>query len=262
MIEILTLFAGGLLAGTLGGLLGIGGGVVLMPMLRFIVGLSPAHAAGTCILAVFFATLGGTRRHYKQGNISIRSIYPIMISGAVATVVFSIFFLYLSTRERWLDLGIGIVFSLISLRMIAEGIFDHSRKTDRQTDVVMRDSPVQKIAIGSTAGALPGLLGIGTGVILVPAFTYLLAAPIKIAMASSLACFSVNAFISSVFKWFQGFISLEVALPICLGTFIGASFGARLNKSFSSGILRLAFGLLFTYVSLKFILSFAGWQNG
>lgn len=258
MIDILTLFGGGLLAGTLGGLLGIGGGVVLMPMLRFIVGLSPAHAAGTCILAVFFTTIGGTWRHHRLGNIYIRSIYPIMISGAAATVIFSVVFLYLSTRERWLDLGIGIVFSLISLRMIAEGIFGLSRQTDTQSGVVMKNSLAQKIVIGSVAGGLPGLLGIGTGVILVPAFTYLLAAPIKMAMASSLACFSVNAFISSAFKWGQGFVNLEVALPICLGTLIGANFGARLNKSFSSRVLRLAFGLLFSYVSIKFILTFAG----
>lgn len=257
MIDILTLFGGGLLAGLLGGLLGIGGGVVLMPMLRFVVGLSPAHAAGTCVLAVFFTTLGGTWRHAKLGNISIRSVYPIIISGAAATVMFSFLFLYLSTREQWLDLGMGIVFSLISLRMIAEGIFKLSDQADKRTSPEMNDSPMQKIAIGFVAGALPGLLGIGTGVILVPAFTYLLAVPIKIAMASSLACFSVNAFISAAFKSWQGFVNLEVALPICLGTLIGANFGARLNKSFSSRILRLAFGLLFLYVSFKFVLSFA-----
>ena len=108
------------------------------------------------------------------------------------------------------------------------------------------------------AGALPGLLGIGTGVILVPTFTYILGASIRIAMASSLICFSVNALISSTFKWYQGFIDLNVALPICLGTLLGASFGARLNKIFSSGVLRIAFGLVFCYVALKFILSFMG----
>jgi uncharacterized membrane protein YfcA len=258
MVDIATLFGGGLLAGILGGLLGIGGGVVLMPMLRFIVGLSPAYAAGTCIVAVFFTTLGGTWRHRKLGNIHLRSIYPIMISGAVATVIFSFVFLYLSTRGRWLDLGIGAVFSLISLRMIAEGIFGFSGQADRRTAAEIKDNPWQKIGIGFVAGALPGLLGIGTGVILVPAFTYLLAAPIKLAMASSLACFSINAFISSAFKGWQGFVDLNVAVPICLGTLIGANFGARLNKSFSSRILRFAFGLLFLYVSFKFILLFAG----
>jgi len=105
-------------------------------------------------------------------------------------------------------------------------------------------------------GALPGLLGIGTGVILVPAFTFILKAPIKTAMASSLACFSVNALISSGFKYEQGFIDLNVALPLCLGTALGANFGVTLNRRVSSNALKLLFGLVFTYISLKFILSY------
>lgn len=259
MFEILMLLGGGFLAGALGGLLGIGGGVVLMPMLRFFVGLSPAHAAGTCILAVLFTTLGGTHRHYRQGNIRPRSIYPIMISGALATTVFSLVFLYLSARERWLDLGIGLVFFLISLYMIAEGVHNlTNRKKEKKNCGELKGTLLQKISIGSLAGALPGLLGIGTGVILVPTFTYLLSAPIKVAMASSLACFSVNAFISSLFKFWQGFLDLNTALPICLGTLFGANLGAKLNKIFSSGALRLAFGIFFAYVSLKFIRLFAG----
>jgi len=258
IFEIIMLLVGGLLAGALGGLLGIGGGIVLMPMLRFLAGLSPAYAAGTCILAVFFTTLGGSYRHYKLGHVNPRSLTPVMIAGAVATVIFSFVFLYLSTRERWLDLGVGLVFALISLRMIAEGIPGLLRTGKNQTNGrVVRSALTPKIAIGSLAGALPGLLGIGTGVILVPAFTYVLNFPIKVAMASSLTCFSVNAFISSVFKYCQGFIDLYVALPVCIGTLIGANLGARLNRSFPSSTLKLIFGIVFSSVSLKFILSFA-----
>jgi uncharacterized membrane protein YfcA len=180
-----------------------------------------------------------------------------MISGALSTVIFSFVFLYLSTRERWLDLGMGLAFALISLRMIAEGIPGLvKRKKGEEINNIIKGTPAQKISIGFLAGALPGLLGIGTGVILVPAFIYILTAPVKAAMASSLTCFSVNALISSGFKYGQGFIDLNVALPICLGTLLGANLGARLNKSLSSGALKLIFGLVFSYVSLKFILLF------
>jgi uncharacterized membrane protein YfcA len=257
MAEILLLFLGGVVGGTLGGLLGIGGGVVLMPMLRFLLRMPPAQAAGVCILAVFFTTLGGSYRHYKLGNLNVRSIVPVIVSGALATAVFSLIFLYLSTRERWLDLGMGLVFSLISIRMIVEGIPGFIRNREKiEADKEIRGTLVQKISIGSLAGALPGLLGIGTGVILVPAFTYVLNAPIKIAMASSLTCFSVNALISSSFKYGQGFIDLNLALPICLGTLLGANLGAMLNKRASSNTLKFIFGLVFLYVSLKFVLSF------
>ncbi|MGD2154300.1 MAG: TSUP family transporter, partial [Gemmatimonadales bacterium] len=67
------LLSGGLLAGALGGLLGIGGGIVLMPLLRFVIGLEPAYAAGTCVVAVFFTTLGGSYRHYRLGHLNVRS---------------------------------------------------------------------------------------------------------------------------------------------------------------------------------------------
>ena len=98
-------------------------------------------------------------------------------------------------------IAIGLVFSLISIRMIIEGIPGLIKRTENGgNEKEIKGSAVQKITIGSLAGALPGLLGIGTGVILVPAFAYILSAPIKVAMASSLACFSVNALISSGMK--------------------------------------------------------------
>lgn len=257
MSEILMLFLGGVAAGALGGFLGIGGGIVLMPVLRFLVGLPPSLAAGTCILAVFFTTLGGSYRHHRLGNVDLPSIMPVVISGAIATIVFSFVFLYLSTRERWLDLGMGLVFVLISARMVAEGILGSTKgKNNGKNGNEIKGSLIQKTSIGSLAGALPGLLGIGTGVILVPAFTYILSAPVKVAMASSLTCFSVNALISSGFKYCQGFINLNLALPICLGTLIGANLGAMLNKRVSSNALKLIFGIVFSYVSLKFMLSF------
>jgi uncharacterized membrane protein YfcA len=257
ILDLPILFFGGLLAGTVGGLLGIGGGIVLMPLLRFGVGLAPAYAAGTCVVAVFFTTLGGSYRHQRLGHLNVRSIVPIMVAGAVATGIFSLAFVYLAQRGQWLDLGVGIVFLLVSARMIAEGLFSlATQEIEQPIDNEIKGPLPQKLAIGAAAGVLPGLLGIGTGSILVPAFSFLLKAPVKIAMAASLACFCINALISSAFKFAQGFIDLDVVLPICLGTLIGANLGAILNKRLASGTVKLIFGLLFTYVSLKFILSF------
>lgn len=254
---LILLTTGGLLAGMLGGLLGIGGGILLMPILRFFVGLSPAYAAGTCIGAVFFTTLGGSYRHYKLGNINIRSLIPIVVAGALSTVVFSLVFLYFTKRAKWLDLGTGLVFSLVSMRMIIEGVLDLVGKEAKEAIASeIRGSLLGKVAIGGSAGVLPGLLGIGTGAILVPAFAFVLKAPIHIAIGSSLACFSVNAFLSSIFKVLQGFIDIKALLPLCLGTLVGSNIGAILNKRFPSPVLKILFGMVFTYVALKYILLF------
>ncbi len=257
LLALLALLAGGFMAGSMGGLMGIGGGVVLMPLLRFVADLPPTRAAGTCVLAVFFTTLGGTWRHHKMGGVNWRSIAPTIISGALATVLFSLLFDYFSGREAWLDLAVGLVLSLISLRMIIEGLPGFARREeDEAPGSAIGGSVSRKASIGFLAGIFPGLLGIGTGAVLVPAFTYALQAPVKAAMASSLACFSINAFISSGFKLGQGYIDLKIALPICLGTLIGSNLGASLNRRFSSAALKLAFGLVFAYASSRFVLSF------
>jgi len=228
-----------------------------MPLLRFVVGLTPARAAGTCVLAVFFTTLGGSYRHYRLGHLNVRYIVPVILSGAAATAIFSVAFVSLASRGRWLDLGIGLVLSLVSVRMIVEGIPGLvAPGADQHHELVLRSSLLQKATIGGAAGILPGLLGIGTGVILVPAFTFILNLPIKIAIASSLASFCVNSFISSSFKLVQGFIALDVALPICAGTLLGSNVGAILNKRFESRTVKLLFGVVFSFVSLRFILSF------
>lgn len=255
--DLLILLSGGLLAGTLGGLLGIGGGVVLMPLLRYGFELSPAYAAGTCVVAVFFTTLGGTYRHHQFNHLNFRPIAPIILSGALATIIFSILFGYVSKHDYWLDLGIGIVFLLISARMIIEGTgFLNEKNITQSTGNKIDGTLLQKISIGGLGGMLPGLLGIGTGGILVPAFTFLLKAPVKVAIAASLACFCCNSLISSVFKYSQGFVELNLVLPVCLGSVIGANLGALLNKRFPSGGVKLLFGLVFAYVSLKFIMTF------
>ena len=257
LFELSISVGGGIIAGLLGGLLGIGGGIVLMPVLRFYLGLSPAVSAGTCIVAVFFTTLGGSFRHYKLGHVNIQSIIPVITAGAISTMVFSLVFLFFTQRERWLDLGTGVVFSFISLRMMVEGWGEFSRKKRKDdTRSEIGGSMGGKLAIGGIAGILPGLLGIGTGAILVPAFVLFLKAPIKIAIGASLTSFSVNAFISALIKTFQGFVYLPVALPICLGTLIGSNIGAVMNKHSPSSFLKILFGLAFSYVSYQYFVIF------
>ncbi|MBI4725706.1 sulfite exporter TauE/SafE family protein [candidate division TA06 bacterium] len=173
----------GFSAGLLGGLLGIGGGVALMPVLRFFVGLSPAAAAGTTVAAVFCTTLGGGIKHYRLGHVPPRDLLPVILSGALSTLVFSILFLQLARRGHWLDFGIGCVFAILSLRIIwdmmakREGIPDDALATG-----TIHGTTAVKIIWGAIAGILPGLFGIGTGAILVPAFRYFFKSQVKVAI--------------------------------------------------------------------------------
>ncbi|HUT54318.1 MAG TPA: sulfite exporter TauE/SafE family protein [bacterium] len=244
----------GLAAGLAGGLLGIGGGIILMPVLRFALDLPPAQAAGTCVMAVFFTTLGGGFKHYRLGHAPLRFLYPVIVSGAVSTLLFSILFIYFAQKGYWLDFGIGMVFLLVSSRMIFDGIRLRNKEEAGEDSLEeLNDSPARKVVLGGVAGLLPGLFGIGTGAILVPGFTYLLKTPIKVAIGSALVCFAVNAAISATMKTAQGYVDLALAFPLCAGTASGAWVGAIINRRTPSAALRLLFGLAFSGVALRFI---------
>jgi len=256
MTDQLVLFSAGLAAGSLGGMLGLGGGIVLMPVLRFGLGLPPALAAGTCVVAVFFTTAGGSYRFHRLGMVRLRPLFPVLVAGMCTTALFSWAFASLAVRERWLDLSIGLVFCGVSALSIRDGLRPSPQSDSAGAVAPTPDSPVPaRVAIGSAAGVFPGLLGIGTGGILVPAFAYLLRWPIKQAMAASLVCFCINAAVSASFKWTQGFVVVPIVLAICLGTFVGANLGAELNRRLAPHRLKVVFGLLFSYVALKFVLS-------
>ena len=257
MMTLLVLGFGGLTAGMLGGLLGIGGGILIMPLLRFVMHLEPAYAAGTCVVAVFFTTLGGGLKHFKLGHIDFRSILPIMVSGLISTLIFSLLFFYLSKKGVWLDAATGVVFCLVALRMMWEGVAEYLKKGRSDgSGARIEGSILSKTSIGALAGILPGILGIGTGAVLVPAFAFALSAPIKIAIGSSLACFSLNALASSLLKMWQGFVQINILIPLCLGTLIGARIGAALNDKVNSAFLKVSFGTVFMYIASKYLTIF------
>jgi uncharacterized membrane protein YfcA len=257
VVQLVLLVTGGLTAGVVGGLLGIGGGIVLMPVLRFALGVPAPQAAGACVIAVFFTTLGGSYRHQRLGHIEVRTVLPVIIAGLVAAGGFSLLFPLLAQRGGWLDLGIGLAFLAISARMILEGVPGLlQREQEGPVNTHVNGTLSNKATIGAVSGALPGLLGIGTGGILVPAFAFLLRTPIKTAMAASLACFCCTAAVSGGFKLVQGYVDPQLALPLSSGTLIGANLGAVINRRFPSPGLKLLFGLALTCVSLRFILSF------
>jgi len=254
-VEYLLLGLGGLTAGALGGLLGIGGGILIMPLLRFVWGMEPAYAAGTCIVAVFFTTLGGSLRHYRLGHINFSALWPVILAGLLSTIIFSLAFSLASKKGYWLDIMTGSVFCLVALRMLFEGVADQRGSLSESTRLGqgLKGSLLAKLGLGAVGGALPGLLGIGTGAVLVPGFALALNAPIKIAIGSSLACFSLNALVSGVFKASQGYVVLWLLPSLCVGTFLGSQIGAWLNGRFSAPWLKILFGALFLFVAFKYI---------
>ena len=254
MLYIIYLMTG-FLAGIVGGLLGTGGCALMMPVIRFGFHFDPAIAVGTTLTAVVFTAASGAVQHLRMQNVDKETAFLTGYSGVLGVIIGSIIFGYIKGHGVVIDLIIGIAFIIVSLRMLYEGIFG-SIKPDQSPTIP--GTPLSKNVLGSVVGALTGIIGLGGGYALVPSYIYILKSPVKLAIGTSMAAFVWMALIGAGFKIFQGVVNFPAAISLGIGALIGAILGAKLVAKFKPNVLKALFGLLFLYVSLKFILIYFG----
>ena len=251
MIYLIT----GLLAGVVGGLLGTGGCALMMPVIRFGFHFDPAIAVGTTLTAVVFTAASGAYQHLKMKNVDGQTALLTGYSGILGVVIGSIIFGYIKNYGDLIDLIIGIAFIIVSVRMLWEGLFAKKQGTQ---GTGIPGKPLSKTILGSVIGVLTGIIGLGGGYALVPSYIYFLKAPVKLAIGTSMAAFVWMALVGAIFKLFQGVVNIPVAVTLGIGALIGAIYGAKLVARFKPNVLKTLFGILFLYVSLKYILIYFG----
>ncbi|MGQ9689439.1 MAG: sulfite exporter TauE/SafE family protein [Desulfobaccales bacterium] len=245
-------FVTGLLAGVVGGLLGTGGCALMMPVIRFGFHFDPAFAVGTTLTAVVFTAASGAFQHWRMRNVDVNAALLTGYSGILGVIIGSVIFGYLMPYGALIDLIIGLAFIVVSVRMLYEGIFVKGPPQAAGTE--LPGTPLAKTVLGSGIGALTGIIGLGGGYALVPSFIYFFKGPVKLAIGTSMAAFVWMALVGAIFKLFQQVVDIPVAIALGVGALIGAIFGAKLVAKIKPHILKALFGLLFLYVSLKYIL--------
>lgn len=255
MIYIVYLMTG-FLAGVIGGLLGTGGCAIIMPVIRFGFHFEPAIAVGTTLTAVVFTATSGAIQHLKMKNVDKETALLTGSSGVLGVVIGSIVFGYIKNYGPLIDLIIGIAFIIVSLRMLYEGLFAKSKQAEPRQQIPGK--PLSKTILGLVIGILTGIIGLGGGYALVPSYIYFLKAPVKLAIGTSMAAFVWIALVGALFKFFQGVVNIPVAIVLGVGALIGAIYGAKLVAKVKPNVLKTLFGLLFLYVSLKYILIYFG----
>lgn len=246
----------GLLAGVVGGLLGTGGCALMMPVIRFGFHFDPAIAVGTTLTAVVFTAASGAYQHIKMKNVDKNTSWIVAVSGILGVIIGSIVFGYIKNYGDFIDLILGFVFLVVSFRMLYEGVLGRGPKNSAETE--MPGTKRTKSLLGSSIGFLTGIIGLGGGYALVPSFIYFLSAPVKLAIGTSMASFVWIALVGAMFKIYQGVVNIPVAITLGIGAMIGAIYGAKLVSKFKPSWLKALFGIMFLYVSLKYILIYFG----
>ncbi|MDD4587813.1 MAG: sulfite exporter TauE/SafE family protein [Heliobacteriaceae bacterium] len=265
-MEYVLLITIGLIAGALGSLIGVGGGFIVIPVL--LLGFAYPHtwAAATSLAFIFFNSLASSLNYAGQKRIDFRTGVPFALSTIPGAWLGASLTPYLNAAT--FNTVFGLLLIMISLFMFfrPEGsIRDRSpawlgkkitrRFTDaRGVDYEYSFSLNLGLLISFGVGFLSSILGIGGGIVHIPAMTMLLGIPPHIATATSMFILTISTFVGATAHLVQGNVQLIPALFLAIGAVTGAQIGTRLAPLIHGRWLLRIFALVMGGIGLELLL--------
>lgn len=274
MVEILQFMLIAVLAGFLGSLVGLGGGIIITPALTILFGFDIKYAIGASIVAVI-ATSSGSAIAFVKDHVSNMRVGMLLevfttaggVVGALMAGVFSSKLLYIFFSLILLNSFYGMLKKTGLITKLKKE--EEKVENDKYADKYKLNSTYYDKATGKTvkynvtnvpqgslvmfgAGFASGLLGIGSGAFKVVALDTYMKLPIKVSTATSNFMMGVTATASALIYFFNGTINPVVAAPIAIGTLIGSRTGAKVMQRLDAKYIRYIFLpiLLFTIINM------------
>lgn len=266
---VLSMFGVAVSAGFLGSLLGLGGGLIIVPVLTLVFKLDFHLAVGASIVAVV-ATSSGSAVAYLRDHMSNLRVAMLLEIGTVSGALTGAF-LSGYIGGRWLMILFGVVMSISAIAMLrrngkehlevvpdpwADTLNLHGRFHDHSlgTEIVYRVKRTKLgVALMYVAGMMSALLGIGSGVLKVPAMDLAMGLPIKVSSATSNVMMGVTAAASAAFYFARGNIDPFVAGPVAVGVVTGATLGSKVLGRLDNRMLRGVFVAIMVLVAVQMI---------
>jgi uncharacterized protein len=239
----------GLVAGTLGSLMGLGGGIIVVPALMILSGylailggITPQVAVGTSLLIMIFTGLSSTLTYLKQKTVDLRSAFIFFGGSGPGALVGVYFNSGIDTKIFLIIFGAFIIFIsfvlmirkyLKPLKLTKKGIKREYLNEVGDT-IEYGYHPVLAISIAFIVGLCSGLFGIGGGSIMVPAMILLFGFPPHRAVATSMFMIFLSAILSSVSHIALGNVNWLYALALVPGAWFGGVLGATINQRMKS----------------------------
>lgn len=217
----------GLLAGGFGALAGVGGGIIITPLLAIYFGLPMHQAIGVSLVCVI-ATSTATSSLYVERHITdIRLGMTLELATTFGAMIAALVAQHINRRTLALLFACFLLYSCLSMARKA-----WSKRTQEKEEVLPDYQPQNyPLGMGAAliAGGFSGLLGIGGGPVKVPVMYLFMKVPLRVATATSNFMIGVTAATSAYVYWGRGDVAIAVAAPLVAGVFAGSLAGARLS---------------------------------
>jgi uncharacterized protein len=258
---------GSMLAGFLGALTGLGGGVIIVPLLALGFGVDINYAIGASLVSVIATSSGAAAAYVKLGYSNIRigmfleiattmgavagAYLAAQMTGSALAVIFGVILLvsaYLSTRSRP-DRAAQDPPDRLATYLKLNGAYPTPQGPQKYN--------VYHVPIGFVlmllAGVLSGLLGIGSGAFKVLAMDQAMRIPFKVSTTTSNFMIGVTAAASAGVYWSRGYINPGLCMPVMLGVVAGSLLGTRVLARVRVPVLRMVFSMVIVLVGLQMI---------
>jgi uncharacterized protein len=236
----------GFLAGLFGGLVGLGGGVVMIPLMVGIKKLSQQHAHGTSLVVLVFTGIMGAATYAYQGSIDIVAS-ALLASTAIFTARSGAFIAH-SLPEWKLKKTFGIFIILVSMLMVLKPYIPHvASPMEGWIKVLIL------LASGALTGLLSGMMGVGGGSLMVPAMVLMVGMEQHTAQGSSLLAMIPAGAVGAWTHKKLGNVETPLLYGLIPGVMIGTFIGARCAHYLPENILRCIFALVIIWTGIRFI---------
>ena len=244
----------GFCAGLLGALTGIGGGVLLTPILALHFGIPIRQAIGTSLVAVITTSAASSSVHLQRHTTDIRLGMTLELATALGAAVMAYLVGYFN--RNFLE-GLFAAFLLYSsITILAKGGKVKAEEglappVNGETFIPPYEPKRYPLGLGASlvAGALSGLLGIGGGPIKVPVMYIFMNVPLMVATATSNFMIGVTAAASALVYYRRGDILVQLSAPLAVGVFIGSLLGARLAPRIHTKVVVYLLVAIMLYLS-------------
>jgi uncharacterized membrane protein YfcA len=261
--------AGSFVAGFLGALTGLGGGVVIVPMLTLLFGVDLRYAVGASIVAVIATSSGAAAAYVREGFSNIRIGMFLEIATTFGALWGAFLHAHLSTGAIAVIFGVVLLYSAwqsirppsplppgeppdrIAAWLRMDGSFPEG---DHVRSYHVRHVPAG-FGLMAVAGAISGLLGIGSGAMKVLAMDRIMRIPFKVSTTTSNFMIGVTAAASAGVYLYRGLIEPELAMPVVLGVLAGSTAGARVLMRARAVKLRLVFSIVIAILAVEMLLN-------
>ena len=271
--QILLLATVCILSGVFGAILGIGGGIIITPVLTVMMGLDIKYAIGASIISVIATSSGATIAYLKDDLLNLRVAMFLELGTTIGAIVGAILAGLFNPDILYILFGSFLIFSVWNMikKMRGTAADQMAKKNDpiaeklklngsyydkveqRQVDYSVERVP-GGFAMMLGAGLASGMLGIGSGVFKVTAMDTIMKMPLRPSSATSNLMMGVTAAASAMVYFFNGSIQANIAGPLAIGILVGATIGTRIMQRLPAKVIRLIFIPVLAYMGAQMVL--------